>query len=85
MGTVPAVVEERIDIDAPASTVWRVVADVARWPEWTPSVRSVDRTSAGPLVVGERVVVSQPRLPTTTWTVTEVAEGRSFTWTATAR
>jgi len=34
--------------------------------------------------VGERVVLAQPRLPTTTWTVTEVDDGRSFTWVASA-
>ena len=76
------VVQRSIDIDAPASTVWAVVSDVERWPEWTASISSVERSRTGPLAVGERVVVTQPRLPTLTYTVTEVDEGRSFTWSA---
>ncbi|MDT0349817.1 SRPBCC family protein [Pseudonocardia charpentierae] len=76
------VVQRSIDIDAPASTVWAVVSDVERWPEWTASISSVKRSQTGPLAVGERVVVAQPRLPTLTYTVTEVDEGRSFTWSA---
>jgi uncharacterized protein YndB with AHSA1/START domain len=79
---VTTVVQRSIDIDAPASTVWGVVSDVERWPEWTASISSVRRSRTGPLVVGERVVVAQPRLPTLTYTVTAVEEGRSFTWEA---
>jgi uncharacterized protein YndB with AHSA1/START domain len=79
---VTTVVQRSIDIDAPASTVWGVVSDVERWPEWTASISSVRRSRTGPLIVGERVVVAQPRLPTLTYTVTAVEEGRSFTWEA---
>jgi uncharacterized protein YndB with AHSA1/START domain len=79
---VTVVVQRSIDIDAPASTVWAVVSDVERWPEWTASISSVKRSRTGPMAVGERVVVTQPRLPTLTYTVTEVDEGRSFTWSA---
>ena len=76
------VVQRSIDIDAPATTVWAVLRDVERWPEWTASVSSVRRSRTGPLTVGEQVVVSQPRLPTLTYTVTGVDDGRSFTWEA---
>jgi hypothetical protein len=75
-------VESSIDIDAPAPVVWAVLSNVERWPEWTASVSSVRRSRAGALVVGEGVVVAQPRLPTLTYTVTAVDEGRSFTWQA---
>ena len=76
------VVQRSIDIDAPSQVVWAVVSDVERWPEWTASISSVRRSRTGPLAVGERVVVAQPRLPTLTYTVTAVDEGRSFTWEA---
>jgi hypothetical protein len=36
----------------------------------------------GELALGRRATVKQPRLPAETWTVTAVAPGRSFTWTA---
>jgi uncharacterized protein YndB with AHSA1/START domain len=76
------VVQRSIDIDAPATTVWAVLRDVERWPEWTASMASVRRSRTGPLAVGEQVVVSQPRLPTSTYTVTALDDGRSFTWEA---
>jgi uncharacterized protein YndB with AHSA1/START domain len=79
------VVQRSIDIDAPASTVWAVLSDVERWHQWTASVSSVRRSRSGPLTVGEQVVVEQPRLPTLTYTVTAVDEGRSFTWAAGSR
>ena len=69
-------------IDAPADRVWEVMADVARWPEWTPTVDSVELRRDGPLVVGAEAEVRQPKLPRASWTVTEVVPGRRFTWEA---
>jgi uncharacterized membrane protein len=74
------VVQRSIDVDAPAPAVWAVLLDVERWPEWTASVSSARRSRTGQLDVGEKIVVCQPRLGTRTWTVTEVDDGRSFTW-----
>ncbi len=72
-----------VDIDAPAERVWAVMSDVESWPQWTPSVRSIRRLDPGLLRVGARNRIKQPRLPTTTWTVVELVDGESFTWTAT--
>jgi uncharacterized membrane protein len=74
------VASERIHIDADAATVWLVMVDVERWPEWTDSVSSVEALDAGPLAVGHRVRIKQPGFPAATWTVTEVVPERSFTW-----
>ena len=69
-----------IDIAAPPSKVWTVMADVERWPEWTPTVTQVQRLDRGSLTVGSRLRIHQPRLPPAVWQVSELQEGRSFTW-----
>lgn len=71
-------------VDAPPERVWEVMVDVARWPEWSPTVTSAERLDDGPLGVGSRVTLRQPRLGKATWTVTEVVAGRGFTWEARA-
>ena len=74
--------EASIDVAAPAQRVFDVYTDVERWPEWTDSVTSVQLLDAGPLRVGSRARIKQPRLPTAEWEVVELVPGRSFSWTA---
>jgi polyketide cyclase/dehydrase/lipid transport protein len=69
-----------IDIDATPEAVLGVMLEIERWPEWTPSVTRIDRLTPGPLVVGSRARIRQPRLPPALWTVSAVDPGRSFTW-----
>ncbi len=75
-------VETTVDIDAPAERVWEVMADVERWPEWTASVARAERLDDGPLRLGSRARLKQPRFPPAVWEVTELEPGRSFAWTA---
>lgn len=75
-------IERVIEVAAPRERVWAVMADVARWPEWTASVTSVERLDAAPFGVGSRARVRQPRLPTAIWTVAEFEPGRFFAWRA---
>jgi uncharacterized membrane protein len=75
-------VETTLDIDAPAERVWEVMADVERWPEWTASVERAERLDDGPLRLGSRARLKQPRFPPVVWEVTELEPGRSFAWTA---
>lgn len=75
--------EASIEVAAPADQVFDVYADVQRWPEWTSTVTSVERLDQGPLRVGARARVRQPRIPTAVWEVTQLEPGRSFVWVAT--
>ena len=69
-----------IGINAPADRVYEVMADTERWPEWTPSVKSIKRLDSGPFAVGSRAVIRQPKFPPALWTVTAIDGRRSFTW-----
>ncbi|MEV4455032.1 SRPBCC family protein [Microbispora sp. NPDC049633] len=74
--------ETGVDIDASAEQVWRVMADVVRWPEFTPTMTTVEHLGDGPLRLGGRLRIKQPGLPPMVWQVTEFTEGRSFAWQA---
>jgi len=69
-----------IDIQAPPEHVWATVRDIEHWSEWTPTVISIHLLDPGPLAVGTRALVRQPKLLPARWQVTELEEGRSFTW-----
>jgi carbon monoxide dehydrogenase subunit G len=69
-----------IEIYAPPARVWAVMLDLERWPEWTSTVTSMTRLDPGPLAVGSRVRICQPKLRPAVWQVTEVDEGQSSTW-----
>lgn len=76
--------ETRVDIAAAPEDIWAVLVDVERWPQWTDSMSEVRLLGEGPLAVGTRVRIKQPRLPPTVWEVTSMEPLHSFSWTAAA-
>jgi len=56
------------------------MSDPERWHEWTPSVRSIRLLGRGPLAVGKRALIRQPKFRPAVWTVTALDPGRSFVW-----
>ena len=69
-----------IEIEAPPARIWAALHDIEHWSEWTPTVINIRRLNAGPLAVGTRAIVRQPKLLPARWQVTEIEEGRGFTW-----
>ena len=70
-----------ITIDAPIEVVWSVFTDVERWPTWASSFTSVELID-GPMRLGAKARIRQPKLPVVVWEVTKWEPGRSWTWTA---
>jgi uncharacterized membrane protein len=75
-------IASHISIYAPVDAVWRVMSDVLRWPEWTPSITSVELLNADQLRIGAQARIRQPRLPSAVWTVTALEPPRYFEWRA---
>jgi carbon monoxide dehydrogenase subunit G len=73
-----------ISIGAPPERVWDVLVDIERWPARIPTVDQAERLDDGPLAVGARTRLAQPKLPEAVWTVTELTPGSAFTWTSTS-
>ena len=75
-------IETSVRITAPADRIWSILIDVERWPEWTASTERAVRLDDGPLGLGGRVTIKQPKLREMTWTVIEFTPLKSFAWEA---
>jgi hypothetical protein len=71
-----------VEIRVSPARVWSALLDVERWPEWTTSVSRVQRMEVGPLTLGSRTRIWQPRLMPAVWCVTSFDDKRLvFAWT----
>ncbi|HEY7718367.1 MAG TPA: SRPBCC family protein [Pedococcus sp.] len=75
--------EHTVTVEAPREAVWAALVDVESWPQVTSSMTSVEKLDPGPLQIGSRARIRQPKLPVAVWTVTELTEPERFTWVAT--
>ena len=75
--------ETTVTIAASPEAAWAVLTDVECMPELTASMTSVEKLDPGPLRVGTRVRIRQPKFPPVVWTVTEYVDDERFVWEAT--
>jgi len=76
------VLEDTIEIDAPADRVWQVTIDVEAWPKWSPVMERIRREDSGDFKLGSSALIKQKQMPETRWTVTEINPGHHFSWQA---
>ncbi|MFO0877620.1 MAG: SRPBCC family protein [Gemmataceae bacterium] len=74
------ILDHAIFINAPKSVVWQVTIDIERWPQWTPTVKSLKRLDQGPFACGSASLIQQPGLPEAKWVVTSLIPEERFTW-----
>jgi uncharacterized protein YndB with AHSA1/START domain len=71
-------------IDAPSTTVWRLLGRFEHWPEWGTTVRAVvsdaDEVAVG--VEGKVKTIAGPWLP---FVITDVEHGRTWDWKVAGR
>ncbi len=71
---------ERVIVKAAPATIWQLLADVERWPTWTPTVLHVQPLTPDGLRIGARYRVTQPKLRPGVYEVTECAPHEVLTW-----
>jgi ribosome-associated toxin RatA of RatAB toxin-antitoxin module len=69
-----------ITINASQESVWKVLSDVSRWNDWTPTVTKTEVLDTSELKLGNRYKVFQPKLQPAEWTVTVLTPPSSFIW-----
>lgn len=67
-------------VEAPPERVWPLMADVLRWPDWLPTVTTVEPLDSPALALHARYRIVQPKLPPAVWTVVRLEPLRSFSW-----
>lgn len=71
---------QRIVTSSGPHIVWRVLADVEHWRDWTPTVIEVTPLTGTGLKVGAQYRVVQPKLRPATYEVTDCVPNQRFTW-----
>lgn len=61
--------EEAIDIEASQQRVWDVLSEIEAWPRRIETVESVESLTPGPVAIGSRIRLKQPKLPEGEWEI----------------
>ncbi|MBA4179128.1 MAG: hypothetical protein C0506_00930 [Anaerolinea sp.] len=77
--------EQTFQIAAPVETVWGVLSDIERYPEWAAAFQKVEFPAGKTLAKGLAVKLWVKGAPPSTWTVTRFEACRRFAWETTAR
>lgn len=46
-----------LEVETDADTLYLLLSDIRRWPDWTPGLRAIKGLRAGPVVLGSRFVM----------------------------
>jgi carbon monoxide dehydrogenase subunit G len=71
---------ERVRTSATPDVVWRVLADVEHWRDWTPTVIEIKPLNGTELTVGARYRVLQPKLHAAVYEIKEYVPNQRFMW-----
>jgi uncharacterized membrane protein len=73
-------VRRSFEVVAPVDDAWRRLAEVERWPEWAPHIRSVTVSPTGPLGPSSSGVLHVRRLGRTTFRMSAWEPPRRWEW-----
>jgi hypothetical protein len=73
-------VVEKCLTSADPKIVWRVLADVEHWRDWTPTIIEIKPVNDKTLTAGARYRVVQPKLRPAIYEVTECVPNQRFMW-----
>ncbi len=59
--------------------MWRLITEFRSWPRWGPTLRAVESSAVG-VAAGVRGRVKTPAGVWLPFTITDVVEGRSWSW-----
>lgn len=77
--------QQDFEIAALPDTVWGVISDIERYPEWAPTFERIEFPAGKTLARGLAVKMWVKGAPTATWVVSQLDEGRRFAWETTTR
>lgn len=76
----PLIIEDTIHIEAPKKLIWKVIEDIELWPQWAPTITTVQRLDDRPFGLGSKARIKQPGQPESIWTVIEYVREECFAW-----